>query len=91
MKKIFKIISWFGSALQALEFIGIFLFVLISPFIWMYWLTASHRFAQLSAVATFWILSLALVIYEMRFKETILISLGIFLTWLVVLGFVFSW
>jgi hypothetical protein len=56
----------------------------------MYWLAASHRFIPLSFVVVFWILSLAVVISEMRRKAVTAVSLGIFLAWLVVLGFIFS-
>jgi hypothetical protein len=85
-----KIITLFGDVSNALQLLGVLLFVVVGPFIWMYWLAASHHFIPLSVVTVFWILSLAVVIREVRHKAVTPVSLGVFLVWLVVLGFVFS-
>src|SRR5262249_39247094 len=60
------------------------------PFIWMYWLAKSHRAAPAITVGLFWLVCVGIIACEVRRKAITAVSLFIFLVWLVVLAFVFS-
>ncbi len=87
-------IEWAGEALQALEFIACVCFatalVAIGPVIWCHRLFTAGRFAWGCIVAILWLCSVVTIALEVRRKALTLISLGIFLTWLVVLFWVFN-
>jgi hypothetical protein len=86
-------IQYAFEALTAIEFI-IYLvvagaLVLVGPGIWIYRLITASRVALAAIVATLWVVSVAAVIREVRLGAITVVSLGIFLTWLVTLVYVF--
>ena len=85
MKKSLNAIGGVGDVLQLL---AVLVFVAVGPFFWMWKLIANARFGQLALVGLFWLLSLAIVGCEVWRKSVTLVSLAMFLTWMVVLGFV---
>jgi len=83
-----------GGALQAFEFV-VFVcaataLVAIGPAIWTYRLFAAGHAATAAAVATLWLASVAMVAYEIRREAISIVSLGVFLAWLVVLVWAFE-
>jgi hypothetical protein len=82
-----------GGALQAFEFV-VFVcaataLVAVGPFIWSYRLFTGDRVAAASGVAILWLASVVTVVREVRRKAITVVSFGVFLTWLVVLVWVF--
>jgi hypothetical protein len=81
------------EALTAIEFIIYVVLaaalVLVGPGIWIYRLITADRMAPGIIVAMLWIVSVAAVIREVRRGAITALSLGIFLTWLVMLVYVF--
>jgi len=82
-----------GGALQAFEF---FVFVCaatalvaIGPLVWSYRLFIADRVAGAAVVAILWLGSVVTVAREVRRKAITVVSLGVLLTWLVVLVWVF--
>jgi len=63
--------------------------VAIGPMIWSYRLFTADRVGGASVVAILWLVSVVAVAREVRRKAITVISFGIFLTWLVVLVWVF--
>ncbi len=80
-----------GGALQAFEFVmfvcAATALVAIGPLIWSYRLFAADRAVGSAVVAFLWLASVVTVAREVRHKAVV--SFGVFLTWLVVLGWVF--
>lgn len=86
-------IEFAGGALQAFEFV-VFVcaataLVAIGPMIWFYRLLTADRVVWAAVVAILWLTSVGTVAREVRRKAITLVSFGIFLTWLVVLVWVF--
>ena len=82
-----------GGALQAFEFV-VFVcaataLVAIGPMIWSYRLFTADRVAGAAVVAILWLASVVTIAREVRRKTITVVSLGVFLTWLVVLVWVF--
>jgi hypothetical protein len=82
-----------GGALQAFEFVvfvcAAIALVAIGPFIWSYRLFTTDRVGTASIVAILWLASVVTVAREVRRKAITVVSFGVFLTWLVVLVWVF--
>ena len=78
-----------GHIGEALELLALVAFVAFGPLVWMYRLFADGGFLQLSLVAVPWLVSVFFIGQEVRRKSLTVVSLGIFLTWMVVLGYVF--
>jgi hypothetical protein len=82
-----------GGALQAFEFVvfvcAAIALVAIGPFIWSYRLFTTDRVSAASIVAILWLTSVVTVAREVRRKAITVVSFGVFLTWLVVLVWVF--
>jgi hypothetical protein len=81
-----------GGTLQAIEFV-VFVcaataLVALGPPIWSCRLFASDCVAGAAVVAILWLGSVVMVTREIRRKAITVISLGVFLTWLVVLVWV---
>jgi len=83
-----------GGALEAFEFVvfvcAAIALVAVGPAIWSYRLFTANRLALAVAVAILWIASLATIGLEVRRSAITVVSLGVFLTWLVVLVWVFG-
>ena len=82
-----------GGALQAFEFV-VFVcaataLVAVGPMIWSYRLLTADRVAGATIVAILWLASVVTVAREVRRKAITVVSFGVFLTWLVVLVWVF--
>ena len=82
-----------GGALQAFEFV-VFVcaataLVAVGPLIWSYQLFTTDRVVGAVMVAILWLASVVTVAREVRRKAITVISFGVFLTWLVVLVWVF--
>ena len=82
-----------GGALQAFEF-ALFVcaataLVAIGPMIWSYRLFSADRVIGATVVAILWLASVVTVTREVGRKTITVISLGVFLIWLVVLVWVF--
>jgi hypothetical protein len=82
-----------GGALQAFEFV-VFVcaataLVAIGPMIWSYQLFTADRVVGAAVVGILWLASVVTVAREVRRKAITVVSLGVFLTWLVVLVWVF--
>ncbi|MBI3413958.1 MAG: hypothetical protein HY043_01350 [Verrucomicrobia bacterium] len=86
MNKAFDLVGGIGDTLQLLSLVAL---VVVGPFVWMWQLFAGGRFSQFAIVVAFWLLSLAVIGWEVRRKAITAVSLGVFLTWMVVLAFVF--
>lgn len=78
-----------GHLGEALELLALIAFVALGPLVWMYRLLADGRLLHLALVAAPWIVSVFVIGREVRRKSLTVVSLGIFLTWMVVLGYVF--
>ncbi|MDB6029645.1 MAG: hypothetical protein JWM68_5868 [Verrucomicrobiales bacterium] len=82
-----------GEALEGIEFvvyiIAAIILVAVGPLIWFLQLIISHRINWATAVAILWFGSVAVVVREVRRKAITAFSLGIVLTWLIVLVYVF--
>lgn len=72
-----------------LELIGAVLFVAIGPFVWMYRLAAADRMGFLAGVATAWVISVAIICWELFRRRLSSVSLGVTIIWFVTLCFVF--
>jgi hypothetical protein len=83
-----------GGALQALEFVvfvgAATVFVAIGPVIWFYRLFAADRLAAAAVVAILWLASVVAIAREVRRKTITVVSLSVFLTWLVTLVWIFQ-
>lgn len=82
-----------GGALEAFEFV-VFVcaataLVAIGPVIWSYRLFSADRVAGAVVVAILWLTSVVIVAREVGRKVITVVSFGVFLTWLVVLVWVF--
>ena len=82
-----------GGALQAFEFV-VFVcaataLVAIGPMIWSYRLFTADRIVGAAVVAILWLTSVVTIAREVRRKAITVLSFGVFLTWLVVLVWVF--
>ena len=86
MKKAFNVVGGIGDTFQLLSLIAL---VVAGPFIWMWQLVTGGRVGQFSIVVSLWLLSLAVIGWEVRRKAVTAVSLGVFLAWMVVLAYVF--
>jgi hypothetical protein len=86
MKKAFNVVGGIGDTIQLLSLIAL---VVIGPFVWMWQLVAGGRVGQFSIVVSLWLASLVVIGWEVRRKAVTAISLGVFLTWMVALAYVF--
>ena len=82
-----------GEGLEAIEFV-VFTFaatalVAVGPLIWFCQLITAHRFSWAAAVAVLWLASVVVAAREVRRGAITAFSLGVFLTWLVILVYVF--
>jgi hypothetical protein len=82
-----------GGALEAFEFV-VFVcaataLVAIGPLIWSYRLFTGDHVTGAAVVAILWLASVVLVAREVGRKAITVVSFGVFLTWLVVLVWVF--
>ncbi|MBA4149870.1 MAG: hypothetical protein H0X66_17285 [Verrucomicrobia bacterium] len=86
-------LKWMFGALAALEFIIYVLaaiaMVAVGPGIWFYRLISAQQSVSATLVAVFWIISVFFVAREVRRGAITAFSLGIFLSWLIVLFYVF--
>jgi hypothetical protein len=86
-------IEFAGGVLQAIEFVvfvcGAVALVAIGPFIWIYRLFGADRIAWAAIVALCWLGSVVTVGRDVRRGAITLVSFGLFLAWLVLLGYVF--
>ena len=82
-----------GGALQAIEFVvfvcAAIALVVIGPLIWFYRLFSADHMAGAAAVAVLWLGSVVTVGREVKRKAITVVSFSVFLTWLVVLVWVF--
>jgi len=82
-----------GEGLDAIESIVFLLvatvLVALGPLIWFYRLITTHRVAGAAAVAILWLASVVVVTREVRSRIITAFSLGVYLTWLVLLVYVF--
>jgi hypothetical protein len=87
MKRTLEVIGGLGDLLTLLLLV---VFVGIAPFVWIYRLAKAELLIYAGFVFFFWLLSAGAVVVAIRRKWPASIPLGIFLTWLVILTFVFS-
>ncbi len=86
MKKAFDVVGGIGDTFQLLSLIAL---VVVGPFVWMWQLVAAGRSGQFSIVVSLWLVSLAVIGWEVRRKAVTAVSLGVFLIWMVALAYVF--
>jgi hypothetical protein len=87
MKRILEVIGGLGDLLTLLFVV---LFVGIAPFVWIYRLANTEYLIHAGIVLVLWLLSVSTIVLAMRRKWPASVPLGVFLTWLVILAFVFS-
>jgi hypothetical protein len=88
-----RIIESAGGALEAVQFMvyvcAAIALVAVGPFIWLYRLFTAERTGWAMVVSLIWITSVVVVAREVWRKAITVVSFGVFLTWLVVLVWVF--
>ena len=85
MKKIFQ---WIAGVCQLSDAWPVLL-PFLGPLVWVYWLAVEKHYFQLLIVSLLWLVSAIYIIHAIHKGKNLTFSLGVFLTWMVVLTFVF--
>jgi hypothetical protein len=87
MKRTLEVIGGLGDLISLLLLV---VFVGIAPFAWIYRLAKAELLIHAGLVFFLWLLSAGIVAVAIHRKWPTSVPLSVFLTWLVILAFVFS-
>ncbi len=89
-----SVIDVAGEALEALQFTALMCaalaLVVVGPLFWIHHLVIAQRLGWAAVVAAAWLASAIIVGRDLWRKRIGLVSFGLFLTWLIILVWVFN-